>query len=104
EDADMVTAINTFTSQIGPSDYWKTIVTEYGVGAATSLTPIQVTDTAPATIDDAGIQTLLQAKLADQTAGSPTPDANTLYAIFYPSGTKITLQGETSCNSFGGYH
>jgi len=28
----------------------------------------------------------------------------TLYVIYYPDGTDITLQGEHSCQGFGGYH
>jgi hypothetical protein len=104
ETADMVTAINTFTQQIGPSDYWKAIATEYDVGPASSLTPIQVQENADKNITDDQIQTWLQAKLADPESGFPAPTANTLYAIYYPAGTTITQGGDKSCQSFGGYH
>jgi hypothetical protein len=34
----------------------------------------------------------------------PAPDANTLYVIYFPASVTITLDGETSCSSFGAYH
>ena len=35
----------------------------------------------------------------------PAADANTIYVLFYPTGTTISLgQSGTSCSAFGGYH
>lgn len=34
----------------------------------------------------------------------PLPDANTLYALHFPSNIQITIEGMSSCISFGGYH
>ena len=34
----------------------------------------------------------------------PAPDENTLYVIYFPATTTITLDGSPSCNSFGAYH
>ncbi len=34
----------------------------------------------------------------------PIPDENTLYAIYFPASVGITLDGSSSCSSFGAYH
>ncbi|HSQ65031.1 MAG TPA: hypothetical protein VLM85_17530 [Polyangiaceae bacterium] len=34
----------------------------------------------------------------------PVPDDNTLYAIYFPAGVSIDLDGSGSCNTFGAYH
>jgi hypothetical protein len=54
-------------------------------------------------IDDSAIQTTLQDWLAND-ADFPQPNANSLYFIYFPPGTTITLQGDPSCQKFGGYH
>jgi hypothetical protein len=57
---------------------------------------------------DSDIQTYLGGKLASGALG--TPDPGTIYTIFYPSTTSITLPNggpfgtATSCKTFGGYH
>jgi hypothetical protein len=98
-----------FTSGIGATTFWSTIVSQYGVGAATSGTPvILTTDEEPAgtggTIDDMnGIQPWLQTQIASG-ALMGTNGPNTIYAVYFPAGTTITLEGAQSCQSFGGYH
>jgi hypothetical protein len=98
-----------FTSGIGATSYWSTIVTQYGVGAATSGTPVILTAAQEptgtgGTIDDmTGIQPWLQTAVESGVlAGTNGP--NTVYAIYFPTGTTITLEGAQSCQSFGGYH
>ena len=96
------TDINTFVAGIGATPYWTANTQEYGVGAATGAAVVAVTDTAPTTIDDSAVGPWIVSKI---TAGKlPAPTANTLYAIYYPASTTVTLQGATSCNQFGGYH
>lgn len=46
--------------------------------------------------------TFIQQQVA--SGAFPAPDANTLYALYFPSSTTITLDGATSCQTFGGYH
>jgi hypothetical protein len=55
-----------------------------------------------ATIDDSAIQTALQGWIASGLI--PAPNANSVYFIFFPSGTTVTLQGQSSCVDFCGYH
>lgn len=53
-------------------------------------------------IADSDIRSQIQQRLAD---GSIPPwDANTLYAVFLPSGTTISQGGANSCQQFCGYH
>ncbi len=53
-------------------------------------------------VTDAQIQSTIDQAL---TAGMlPPPDDNTLYALYFPTGLTITLDGSASCSSFGAYH
>jgi hypothetical protein len=104
DDTNFTAQLTTFMSKLGASSFWLPAVSEYGVGAISSAPVVQLGDTAPASIDDSEIQTWLASKIDDATL--PAPDANTIYAIYYPDGTTITLgqQGGTSCQDFGAYH
>ena len=53
-------------------------------------------------VADSDIRAQIQQRLAD---GSIPPwDANTLYAVFLPSGTVVSQGGAYSCQQFCGYH
>jgi hypothetical protein len=53
-------------------------------------------------VTDAQIQSTLDQAFVAGTL--PLPDDNTLYAIYFPPGVSISLDGSTSCNGFGAYH
>ena len=38
------------------------------------------------------------------TARLPPPDDNSIYALYFPTGVSITLDGSKSCSAFGAYH
>jgi hypothetical protein len=61
-----------------------------------------------ATIDDSNIKAELSAQIQAGTLPAPTQDAagnnNTYYAVFFPHGKKITMQGNASCVQFCAYH
>jgi hypothetical protein len=109
------TDIVAFNSGIGATTYWSTIVSQYGVGAATGGTPVILTEAQePAgtggTIADSDIQTWIQQQITGGALVGTDP-SNDIYAIYFPSGTTITLPdpqvpGGTakSCQDFGGYH
>ncbi len=48
------------------------------------------------------IQDFIKAHVAD--GSFPTPDADTLYAIYFPSSVSIVLDSANSCMDFGAYH
>lgn len=101
-------AIDSAMAQYVASSVWTTQLSEYGVGAAT-WTAATLTDTPPTMIDDAGIQTWLQAKLGGGDAGADAgadpsfgaTDAATLtssiYVVFYPAATSVTVNGSAAC-------
>lgn len=105
----LASQVTDFTSKISTSSYWKNLGLEYGVGAMTALDTITVNEAAPATITSAGIESWLTAKLSGATPEFGVPDANTLYAVYYPATTTITMDGFSgaegqSCQGYGGYH
>ena len=103
------TQIQTMAAALGPSTYWAAVTKDYGVGSVQVAGTLELTgETPPGAVMDSDIQTYLGGKLASGALG--TPDPGTIYTIFYPSTTSITLpQGgpfgnATSCKTFGGYH
>lgn len=104
----LASKITEFTTKLATSAYWKEVGSEYGVGPITPLPAIVVTEPAPAAITSAQIETWLQGKLTGATPDFGAPDPDTLYAVYYPASTKITMEGAgelgQSCEGYGGYH
>lgn len=96
--------ITGFLGKYIPSSHWAEMVGEYGVGAATVSTEVVLADAAPKAIDDTEIQTWLRGQLDGTHVEWPAPDDSTLFVLFYPTTTSITLSGSASCKAFGGYH
>ncbi|HUB06232.1 MAG TPA: hypothetical protein VMB50_04490 [Myxococcales bacterium] len=98
---------------VGQTDFWQAL-SEYGVGPPGEVIPVMLGQAAPAAISDdsntftgTGIQQLLAGFISAGTAGTPAPDANTVYALIFPTSTVVTLNGYGSGNgqcTFGGYH
>ncbi len=84
--------------------YWAGVTAEYGVGPLTLATPIVLDETAPVTIADADVQAWLTAKIQGDGGAFPQPDGNTIYAIYYPDTSAVTMGGGTLCKEFQGYH
>jgi hypothetical protein len=53
-------------------------------------------------LTDADVQTELEGQITAHSL--PKANLNTLYMIYFPAGITITLDGLTSCASFGAYH
>jgi hypothetical protein len=107
-DDSVVTAkLTDFVERVGGTAYFSANVSEYGVGPATAELPIALAERAPATIDDSEIQSWLAAKLNAEDAAFPLADAQTLFVLFYPAGTTVTVNSggqQQACVDFGGYH
>ncbi len=108
DDPTITATILDFLSKVAASKYWAAATSEYGVGPAQVTMPVQLTETAPATLDDDTIQLWLAAKLDSGDPAWPAPDGNTLYVLHYPDSVTITLSGggvtDTTCQNIGGYH
>lgn len=86
------------------SDY--TIIQQYGSSNAISpslpnLGRIIDSQSTANRITDGGVQNYLASVFNRHLA---TPDASTVYGVYFPHGMKISLQGGTSCSAFCGYH
>jgi hypothetical protein len=95
--------LDDFVASLGCTDHWRQIASDYGVGQAVATKPIHLAEQAPAQIDDTEIASWLENEIATD-ARFPKPDGSTIYAVFYPETTTVTLFGGTSCQSFDGYH
>lgn len=86
------------------SSPWLTAVgADYGVASGTHAAKIRLTTSAPTTMTDADVRTLLAARVADHTL--PAPTADTLYALYLPPTTTVTITNlGASCVGFSGYH
>jgi len=124
DDPTFTAKITDFVTKVGATSYWNTIASEYTVGSLVAEPPIQLTaaDNPSAIYTDGQIEALLAAKLTAGAASDPpfpAPDANTIFAFFFPSGVSISesedVPGDAgdddagsnaplSCTSFGGYH
>lgn len=81
-----------------------------GRGSVPAKAHVELTTAAAASYTDSstGGASTLQQFIQQQVASGtfPAPDANTIYVIYPPSSTTITLDGTSSCanGGFGGYH
>jgi hypothetical protein len=92
--------------------YWDSIRAGYCIGPScigdgTGVSVLLTADAGASYTDNTtGAPSTLQTTLASLiTAGTvPAPDANTIYLLYFPSTTQITLDGSLSCTNFYGYH
>jgi hypothetical protein len=98
--------VEAFDDTVGTFAWWPTWANDYGVGPATGGGHVPLTEAAPPTISDDEIQSWLDAKIQDGTM--PAPTDQTIYALYYPSSTTVTIPqnegGGSSCAAFLGYH
>jgi hypothetical protein len=99
--------IDNFMSDLGNATvYWAGTTAEYGVGPLSAITGVTLSEAAPTTIADADLQLWLAREIAAKTV--PAPDENTIYVIYYPQGTVVTMGSGADlgslCTDFQGYH
>jgi hypothetical protein len=96
--------LRSFDDTILASDWWHKTMTGYGVGDGSGGLYGELDDTkvASQTITDDDIQQIIQAGI---TSGElPAPQDQILYAMYFPTSTKITNFGSAACADFLGYH
>ena len=103
--------LEAFLAALASSPYWSALESEYGVGPLTVAPSVVLDDTPPvnASIDD--VADFIAAKLEPGDAGDaeagaawPAPTPNTVYFMYYPASTTLTLGSSTGCDGFAGYH
>jgi len=85
------------------------VTSEYGISAATGGGHVRMTTQADASYVESSdgkassIADFVKANVANGTF--PAPTAQTLYVVYFPESSTITLDGDAvSCTTFGGYH
>jgi hypothetical protein len=101
-------AIDAFLQELVTTTYWSQTTSEYGVGALTVKPTFVQNHAAPATIDDATLQTHIQTNTSGPSPAWGPPDASTIYLFVIPPGTvetRTTGAGtQTCCTEYDGYH
>ncbi len=110
------TYVRAFLDDYVASDIYTQQTGEYGVGTATVTASCHPTDEQPAALRDEAIRAWLtnqfEAALAAQSGSGPggvlpLPDANTVYLLYFPSGTNLAAGdglSDVGCQDFLGYH
>ncbi len=97
-----------FGDNIGPTNYWKAISSEYGIGAVVSDAPnhVHITTAAPTTMSDQDLVNFVTTNVGSATSGWPAPsNLGTIYAIYMAPTTGLTFGGQNACQQgVGGYH
>jgi hypothetical protein len=116
DDAALVARMQTFGDTITQTPWWTASTAEYCVlpagspciGPGSSGGHVVLNEAAPATLvdtDDGNGSSVVQFIQDHITSGAfPPPDDQTIYQIYFPTGTTITFDGGKSCSSFGAYH
>jgi hypothetical protein len=109
------TTLENFGSMISTTPWWDAVTNGYCdsrgkcIGHGSSIGNVHLpataagssySDTSQATTST--LKSFIDGYITNKTL--PAPTANTLYMIYFPSTTMITLDGAQSCNQFGGYH
>src|SRR5947209_7625199 len=103
-----VTRLNQFFDAILVSPLMD-VLAEYSIpgttiGHGTRTGSVTFTSSEPGpTVSDAAIQSLLQENAVSGGA-LPAPTSNTLYFVYLPQGTAVTMGNGSSCSTFCGYH
>jgi hypothetical protein len=104
----LAASITEFTEHIAKSSYFADLGKEYGVESIAAGSTLTVDTPPPVAISVQEIESWLIDNLSGATPAFGAPDENTLYAVFYPPGVKVTT-GEAgavgeSCEGYGGFH
>lgn len=101
DDASARQAIESFVQQVGSTDYWSAVTAEYGIGRARGMAPVHVAEPPPASVSDDDVRAWLTNRISSAHIAT---NANSIFAIFYPSASHVTFKGIEGCKGFGGYH
>ncbi|HEX8792378.1 MAG TPA: hypothetical protein VF765_15620 [Polyangiaceae bacterium] len=111
--------LEAFGDDVMQTCWWDTVRAGYcesggmncvGRGGTAKKSHVELTTAAAASYTDSsmgGASTLQQFIQQQVSSGTfPAPDANTIYTLYFPASTSITLDGIQSCQNggFGGYH
>jgi hypothetical protein len=96
-----------FGDDLGPSEYWKTVTSEYGVGPAVSgdANHVRIADPPPAEMKDSDVGQFNTDHNPAATDAWPQPTGDSVYILYIHDDTKFLLQNREVCSQgVGGYH
>jgi hypothetical protein len=97
------TDVQGFLNELAGTPVWGNATSEYGVGALTVLPPVTVA-TAPQTISDSALQSMLASNTGSASAAWGAADPGTIYLFVLPQGTIEQDPQGACCNQYDGYH
>jgi hypothetical protein len=100
-------SLEDFDDKLGGSSFWKTILSGYGIGPATSgaANHVRVKTAPPASIEDTDLETWLVQQVTDPAkSGWPAWDSQTVYVVYVSTSTKLTTLGADACSSYASLH
>jgi hypothetical protein len=86
-------------ANLAASAYWKQVTSEYGVGALTVLPSDHSDIDVPSAITDAEVPGLIQSALMEHASALGPPRADTIYALFLPPSTSLSIRGTSFCGT-----
>jgi hypothetical protein len=110
----LATQLDAFGASLASSSYWDAIRAGYcgngntciGDGPMGTSVALMTPPAANYTDSTYGAASTMIPFVQGLITGNivPAPDANTIYVLYFPATTTITLDGTTSCQGFVGYH
>ena len=100
--------IEDYLQMLANSSYWQATTAEYGIGPLVIDPSIVVSAAAPEVIHEASAATWFKQLVSDSAASFGTPRADTIYAIYPPASTVVSIPYSPNvCNNGlggGGFH
>ena len=90
-------------AKLPASPYWAALEAEYGVGPLTVSPSIVLSDAPPQSATQDDVAAFIASKLASDPSW-PAPTPQTIYFVYYPITTALTLGSSIGCADFLGYH
>ena len=115
DDANLIARVQELDDTITQTAWWSASTSQYCelpagpcIGPGTGAGHVVLNETAPSALvdtDDGKNSSVVQFIQDRITNGAlPAPDDQTIYVIYFPSGTSINFDADKSCSSFGAYH
>jgi hypothetical protein len=90
-------------ASIGCTTFWRSIVSDYGVGDAVTDVPVHLANTAPAALSATQVGVFLRNAITANEAPAPLKN-QTIYVLFFPKTTDLSNGTDHGCGGFLGYH
>jgi hypothetical protein len=100
---DLEGLVEDLLAKLPASPYWSALEAEWGVGPLTVTPSIVLADAPPQTATQDDVVAFINSKLASDPSW-PAPTDQTIYFLYYPISTTLTLGSATLCTDFLGYH